>query len=84
MSKDKHKGVERRKFVLANLPLRDHGSRRTIRGHLPDPSPHRGAVKQRPSLDVTQEVKRLEKTGALRRKRTPLPSGIKLTVLVPK
>ena len=71
MSADKHRGVWRRKFVMANLPLVDWGHRRGFYkwGFMPAPSPVRGGVR-RPLLNLTRDVKRLEREGKIVRRRT--------------
>ena len=68
MSKDKHKGVARRKFALANVSV-DNGRRTIIRGYLGEPTPtRRGAVRE--YVDITKEIEQLEKRGLIKRVRT--------------
>lgn len=70
MSKDKHKGVARRKFALANISKVTESKRMTVH-EAPEPS-----VKRRRhypqerilvSVDITKAVKELEKKGKISR-----------------
>jgi hypothetical protein len=73
MSKDKHKGVERRKFALANLPVTAYGRRILVPGHLPAPEAGKSATFRRqfrPTLDITKEIRQLGKAGKVKRRRS--------------
>ena len=88
MSRDKHKGVARRKFALAQLPLGDHGKRKIVYGFKAEPRAGKGATFRqqiRPRVDITADVRRLEKSGRvrrLRRSRGHFTPHIKTTILV--
>jgi hypothetical protein len=72
MSNDKHKGVQRRKFALANLPREDSGRRKVVYGSRPmivvKATPYRSTC--RPAVDITKEVRQLEKAGKVKRRRS--------------
>jgi hypothetical protein len=90
MSKDKHKGVARRKFALAQLPIKHDGSPQIkVRGYaLPvrakDASLHPMYRTQRPLVDITYEIKQLKKAGKLKTVRVPRGFGTKNTVITPR
>lgn len=69
MSSDKHKGVARRKFALANLPSSDWGKRKVVRGYLEAPTPKKGGAR-RQYVDITADLERLEKKGLVKRRRS--------------
>lgn len=66
MSKDKHRGVERRKFVLANLPKQQWGGRHFMRDFVPEPTLDKNKHFHR-TIEVTKEIKQLEKRGKIKR-----------------
>lgn len=74
MSKDKHKGVARRKFALANLPISDCGKRKVIRGYLGEPTPRKNGAR-REYVDITADLKMLEKEGLVKRRRSQPVGG---------
>jgi len=67
MSKDKHKGVKRRLFALANLPRWDQGKKKCISGFYNEPSGN-GEI-HRPWIDISKDIRELEKLGMVSRKR---------------
>ncbi len=82
MSKDKHKGVERRKFVMANLPIMENGKKIKTNGYRPDPNTDY-RYSYGPEIDITKDVKALKKKKMLKFKRTGLRKAAR-TLLIPK
>jgi hypothetical protein len=70
MSKDKHKGVQRRKFALANAEkvLDSPCMTVTIAGS-PSIKTRNSAYPPRERYDITKDIKKLEKQGKLKRYR---------------
>ena len=83
MSKDKHRNRDKKLFVLANLPITDRGTHqpKIIQGFLENASVK---GKHRKGVDVTKEIKQLEKEGKIERKRFRKIGRSKRTGIFPK
>lgn len=82
MSKDKRKNSDKRKFVLANLPVMDGREIRMTKAR--SAYDRKGIHGRGDSIDVSKEIKRLEKEGKIKRERVYHSSYIKRTKLVKK